>query len=214
MRFSLLHSGSRKKPDTKSRLSLYQLRHTAGLHTMRCVEMPAPVATSLRSRACHLLRVPFDADRSGIIYVWFGKHTSEVERSTAEKIGQLLRGHYTLQTLNEGEEPENFFWTAMGGKKPYGTEPLGKFLPRLFRCSNEAGFFHVEDCGLDFCEDDLAHDDCMLLDALTAVFVWVGPASSDVEVKLAVRSAQVCLCLCVCVCVCRPRRRSCGISHR
>ena len=26
---------------------------------------------------------------------------------------------YTIQLINEGEEPENFFWVGIGGKKKY-----------------------------------------------------------------------------------------------
>jgi len=27
--------------------------------------------------------------------------------------------NYTVQMVNEGEEPENFFWVGIGGRKPY-----------------------------------------------------------------------------------------------
>ena len=30
-----------------------------------------------------------------------------------------LQDNYTVQMINEGEEPENFFWVGIGGKKPY-----------------------------------------------------------------------------------------------
>ena len=40
-------------------------------------------------------------------------------------------------------------------------------------------------------KDDLADDDVMLLDNGEQVFLWVGRKTSDVEIKLAFKSAQV-----------------------
>lgn len=39
---------------------------------------------------------------------------------------------------------------------------VGSFAP--FRCSNEKGYFSVSEKCSDFCQDDLADDDIMLLD--------------------------------------------------
>ena len=41
--------------------------------------------------------------------------------------------------LNEGEEPDNFFWVGLGEKKPYDKEADFMAFTRLFRCSNEKG---------------------------------------------------------------------------
>ena len=43
------------------------------------------------------------------------------------------------QVLNEGEEPENFFWVGLGEKKAYEKEADFMNYTRLFRCSNEKG---------------------------------------------------------------------------
>ena len=43
------------------------------------------------------------------------------------------------QVLNEGEEPENFFWVGLGEKKSYEKEADFMNYTRLFRCSNEKG---------------------------------------------------------------------------
>jgi hypothetical protein len=40
-------------------------------------------------------------------------------------------------------------------------------------------------------KDDLADDDVMILDTGSMVYLWVGPTSSEIEVKLAFKSAQV-----------------------
>jgi hypothetical protein len=42
-------------------------------------------------------------------------------------------------------------------------------------------------------QDDLADDDIMLLDNGEQVFLWLGAKCSEVEIKLAYKSAQVSL---------------------
>lgn len=96
-----------------------------------------------------------------------------------------------MQILNEGEEPENFFWVGLGGRKPYDTEANFMQFSRLFRCSNEKGYFTVAEKCSDFCQDDLADDDIMILDNGEQVFLWLGAKCSEVEIKLAYKSAQV-----------------------
>ena len=85
--------------------------------------------------------------------------------------------------MNEGEEPDNFFWVGLGEKKTYDKEAGFMDYTRLFRCSNEkgegfsyiffplkiitpysAGYFTVSEKCSDFCQDDLADDDIMILD--------------------------------------------------
>ena len=41
------------------------------------------------------------------------------------------------------------------------------------------------------CQDDLADDDVMILDNGEHVFLWIGRKTSDVEIKLSFKSAQV-----------------------
>lgn len=42
-----------------------------------------------------------------------------------------------------------------------------------------------------FLQDDLADDDIMILDNGEQVFLWLGTRCSEVEIKLAYKSAQV-----------------------
>lgn len=93
--------------------------------------------------------------------------------------------------MNEGEEPENFFWVGLGGRKPFDIEAEFMHYSRLFRCSNEKGYFTVAEKCSDFCQDDLADDDIMILDNGEQVFLWLGSRCSEVEIKLAYKSAQV-----------------------
>lgn len=109
------------------------------------------------------------------------------------KIIQKMTYILFKQILNEGEEPENFFWVGLGGRKQYDTEADFMQYSRLFRCSNEKGYFTVAEKCSDFCQDDLADDDIMLLDNGEQVFLWLGSRCSEVEIKLAYKSAQVIL---------------------
>jgi len=50
--------------------------------------------------------------------VWIGKNCDKNQTIHAEEIGeQLAEEGFSLQVLQEGEEPENFFWVGIGGQK-------------------------------------------------------------------------------------------------
>ena len=48
-----------------------------------------------------------------------------------------------------------------------------------------------DECDVFDVQDDLADDDVMILDNGEQVYLWVGKKTSDVEIKLAFKSAQV-----------------------
>ena len=62
---------------------------------------------------------------------------------------------HTIQIISEGEEPENFFWVGLGGKKKYDRVADFMRYARLFRCSNEKGYFTVSEKCADFCQVQL-----------------------------------------------------------
>ena len=66
--------------------------------------------------------------------------------------------------------------------------------PRVFRCATIDGAFKVNEV-LDYCQDDLAKEDVLIVDPGSAqmpdVYVWVGQSASASEVLLAERAAQV-----------------------
>lgn len=134
-----------------------------------------------------------DESQSGIVYVWLGSKSCPEEAKLIQDIAEEMFNSpwVSLQILNEGEEPENFFWVALGGRKPYDTTAEYMNFTRLFRCSNEKGYFTVAEKCTDFCQDDLADDDIMILDNGEQVFLWLGSRCSEVEIKLAYKSAQV-----------------------
>ncbi|KAK0146601.1 Protein flightless-1 [Merluccius polli] len=98
---------------------------------------------------------------------------------------------FILKVINEGEEPENFFWVGIGSQKQYDEDADYMKYARLFRCSNEKGYFSVSEKCSDFCQDDLADDDIMLLDNGKEVYMWVGTQTSQVEIKLSLKACQV-----------------------
>lgn len=128
-----------------------------------------------------------------MMYVWLGSKSTPEECKLVQEIAEEMFNNpwISMQVLNEGEEPDNFFWVALGGRKPYDTDAEFMQYTRLFRCSNEKGYFTVAEKCTDFCQDDLADDDIMILDNGEQVFLWLGSRCSEVEIKLAYKSAQV-----------------------
>ncbi|KAI5719900.1 hypothetical protein M8J76_016466 [Diaphorina citri] len=190
----VIHSGKRKQPKDPAQVEFFQLRANGNILCSRLIQIK-PDASNLCSAFCYILRVPFNQDDTGggIVYVWLGREADPEDVKLIEDLAEEMFNNpwVTLQILNEGEEPENFFWVGLGGKKPYETS--GQFMrhTRLFRCSNEKGYFTVSEKCTDFCQDDLADDDMMILDNGEQVFLWLGSKCSEVEVKLAYKSALV-----------------------
>ncbi|XP_042876156.1 protein flightless-1-like [Penaeus japonicus] len=177
----------------KPKPELFHMRSNGSPLFTRCIQIE-PNAASLNSEFCYILKVPFGQDDdSGIVYVWLGEKSDEEEGRLGEEIAQEMYDpeKYSLQVVREGEEPENFFWIGIGGRKPYDKDAAYMRHTRLFRCSNEKGYFAVSEKCSDFCQDDLADDDTMILDDGGNVFLWLGSKASDVEIKLALKSAQV-----------------------
>ncbi|XP_046549598.1 protein flightless-1 homolog isoform X1 [Haliotis rubra] len=194
----VIRTGKRplKTPNTESvkpSTEFFQLRANGSPIATRCVQIAPASASLLNSCFCYILMVPFDSeDMHGIVYVWVGMKADHDEAKLAEQIAYMMyKDEYTIQMINEGEEPENFFWVGIGGQRPYDHDAEFMKYCRLFRCSNEKGYFTVSEKCADFCQDDLADDDVMILDNGEQVFLWVGKKTSDVEIKLAFKSAQV-----------------------
>lgn len=184
---------SSQEEQQKPKPELFHMRSNGSPLFTRCIQI-TPNAASLNSEFCYILKVPFGQDDdSGIVYVWLGEKSDEEEGRLAEETAQEMYDpeKYSLQVVREGEEPENFFWIGIGGRKQYDKDAEYMRHTRLFRCSNEKGYFAVSEKCSDFCQDDLADDDTMILDDGAHVFLWLGSKASDVEIKLALKSAQV-----------------------
>lgn len=103
----------------------------------------------------YILNVPFEQeDEAGIVYVWIGSKADPDEARLIQEIAEEMFNSpwVSLQVLAEGEEPDNFFWVGLGGKKPYDTDATFMEYTRLFRCSNEKGYFVVSEKCSDFCQ--------------------------------------------------------------
>nr|CAD7455146.1 unnamed protein product [Timema tahoe] len=191
----VIHQGKRKEQPpagTIPPVEFYHLRSNGGALCTRLIQIK-PDAALLNSACCYILKVTFDQEESsGMVYVWIGSKAKPEEAKLAEDIAEEMFNNPWIgfQTLNEGEEPDNFFWVALGGRKPYDTDSDFMDYTRLFRCSNEKGYFTVSEKCSDFCQDDLADDDIMILDNGEQVFLWLGARCSEVEIKLAYKSAQ------------------------
>ena len=197
-------------------LAFYELRSNGSPLTLRCIELPKADPNVLCSNYCYILKVPFwssarqspekgadvsesvEAQRGaeGIAYVWVGSLCSSSEIRVAEAIARNIftSESFACQVIEEGNEPDNFFWVALNGRPPSNFFPrpakyLGK--NRLFRCSNETGEFVVSEKCIDFCQDDLSDNDVMIVDTGETVYMWIGAGSSVIEVKFAFKSAQI-----------------------
>ncbi|CAH2048714.1 unnamed protein product, partial [Iphiclides podalirius] len=176
-------------------VELFELRSNGSALCTRLVQVKAD-ATQLNSAFCYILNVPLEGsgdESSSIVYVWIGNGSDADSARLIEQIAEEKFNNpwVSLQVLTEGNEPDNFFWVALGGRKPYDTDADYLNYTRLFRCSNEKGYFTVSEKCTDFCQDDLADDDIMILDNGEQVFLWLGAKCSEVEIKLAYKSAQV-----------------------
>uniref|UniRef100_A0A8D0GFE8 FLII actin remodeling protein n=1 Tax=Sphenodon punctatus TaxID=8508 RepID=A0A8D0GFE8_SPHPU len=188
----IIHKGKRKAKDSNLQPSLYHIRTNGSALCTRCIQVNTDCSL-LNSEFCFVLKVPFEStDNQGIVYTWVGRAADPEEAKLAEDImNHMFDDSYSKQVINEGEEPENFFWVGIGGQKPYDEDAEYMKYSRLFRCSNEKGYFAVSEKCSDFCQDDLADDDIMLLDNGKEVYMWVGTQTSQVEIKLSLKACQV-----------------------
>lgn len=205
----IIHRG-RRLSSTRKEIEFYHLRSNSNPLTLRCIEIE-PDSASLNSGFCYILKLnnpnansdttsnghdvmEDDYDDCSQIYVWIGSKSKSCEAQIAfeianEKLHQPGE-NFVVHRLDEGDEPDEF-WSALGGRKSYETNADFMLHTRLFRCSNEMGYFAISEKCSDFCQDDLSDDDIMILDNGSQTFLWIGPKSSEVEVKLAYKSAQV-----------------------
>ncbi|PAV59113.1 hypothetical protein WR25_10798 [Diploscapter pachys] len=175
---------------------LFQMRANGSTVCTRTIQIDC-IADQLCSGFCHILRIPYKEDRNGqrgIIYVWIAQQSDPHDHETVKMVANEMINRdnesFPVVVIKEGEEPEEF-WQGMGGKKKYQTDATFFKFTRLFRCTNEKGYFAVSEKTVDFCQDDLDDDDIMILDNGQDVLLWIGSRASDVEIKLAYKAATV-----------------------
>lgn len=162
-----------------------ELYHVKGSNAQNTYGVAVPeTASSLNSGDCFVLLTP------GKTTVWQGSGSNDAEKEVAAKISEMLKVG-SITTVDEGGEDASF-WEALGGKSEYPQlrpEEAQPAEPRLFQCSNATGAFSVDEI-CNFTQEDLIIDDCMLLDCVTSVFLWVGSNANKDEKKQAIETAQ------------------------
>ncbi len=116
------------------------------------------------------------------VLVWFGKNASTNEKENARSIAKVVCGKRTLNEVEEGSEPADF-WAELGGKCEYpegAPEEDEATAARLFHCSNASGAFETEELH-DFSQGDLQMDDVYILDVWSQLFAWVGNEANETE---------------------------------
>ena len=186
----VIHCGKRRQESEEgvaaASVELFQLRSNNSPLTLRCIQVSVE-GVVLNSGFCYLLKATEDAT----IFVWIGSKASEHEATMAEQIAlTMFDDEFQVTIINEFED-DDVFWEKLGGKKEYSDDSSFLSFTRLFRCSNDKGYFSISEKCADFCQDDLSDEDIMILDNGTQVFIWIGTRCSDVEIKLAYKSAQV-----------------------
>ena len=132
-------------------VELFHLRSNGSSIATRCVQIK-PDASVLNSEFNYILRVPFDgAEESGIVYVWVGYKAHPEEARLAEEIADDMYGAtHTIQIINEGEEPENFFWIGIGGKRKYDRVRHCRHSQASAACSSERKLIIFSECFASF----------------------------------------------------------------
>ncbi|KAH8294598.1 hypothetical protein KR018_000155 [Drosophila ironensis] len=118
------------------------------------------------------------------IYIWNGLGASFFEKSAAvERFGSYWKDA-TIELLEEGAEPEEF-WEQLNGEGQYdrslGDKGAPLLEPRLFHCQlTPHGQVKLEEVA-KYEQEDLDTDDIMLLDAGDELYLWVGFGASAEE---------------------------------
>jgi len=123
-------------------------------------------------------------------YIWQGKGSNQDERDLAAALAVNLFNIENPVRVEENQEPEAF-WQLLGGEGTYSNKPhhhQGNISARLFQCSNATGIFKVHEIS-NFSQDDLDHDDVMILDGAHEVFVWIGYGSNEQEKMMGMETA-------------------------
>ncbi|CAF3478514.1 unnamed protein product, partial [Rotaria sp. Silwood2] len=66
----------------------------------------------------YVVTVPLDSgDIIGIVYVWIGNSVHPDDALLAQEIAnEMYNDSYTIQVINEGNEPENFCLVGLGDR--------------------------------------------------------------------------------------------------
>ncbi|XP_023703559.1 gelsolin, cytoplasmic isoform X2 [Cryptotermes secundus] len=164
---------------------LFQVRGTCP-DDVRAVQV-REVPSSLNSDDVFILETP------NASYLWIGKGANDEEKEMAQTAVHLLDPVHAPITVNEGDEPSEF-WSSLGGEGEYkkGYDGRGRplLVPRLFHCHvSPAGKLQVEEI-THFKQEDLDEDDVMVLDSGDEIYVWFGNKASEDERQMGLKMAE------------------------
>uniref|UniRef100_H2ZH88 Gelsolin-like domain-containing protein n=1 Tax=Ciona savignyi TaxID=51511 RepID=H2ZH88_CIOSA len=182
----IIHAGGTSRIGGQTAAASTRLFHVRSGFTERCraIEVEA-VCSSLNSNDAFLLVTPNES------YAWAGLGASETEKRECKELAQTL-GAPAPEDVDEGSET-NAFFDLIGGKMTYCNQPRMEnetVSPRLFECSDASGNFVIEPVVGEWCQDDLNTDNVMMLDAWSAVYLWIGRESSPNEQSRSQQAAE------------------------
>ncbi|KAH9501981.1 hypothetical protein DERF_012784 [Dermatophagoides farinae] len=176
-----------------SQNEFYHLRSNCDILTLRTIQLNLDKPVILYSAFIYILKIEsaISGQSANHVFIWVGSAADDDDVQVAkEVVNQMYPSEqYPMTVINEGFEPEMF--KQQFGKFTVDNDCSFMSYSRLFRCSNDKGYFTVSEKCSDFCQDDLVDDDIMILDNGVQVFIWLGSRCSEIEVKLAYKSAQV-----------------------
>eukprot|EP01105_Mastigella_eilhardi_P018355 TRINITY_DN423_c0_g1_i5.p1 TRINITY_DN423_c0_g1~~TRINITY_DN423_c0_g1_i5.p1 ORF type:complete len:297 (+),score=82.79 TRINITY_DN423_c0_g1_i5:204-1094(+) len=170
----IVHLGSCTSNDTH----LYHVSGFCSFGTPCAIEIPLS-STSLNSNDCFFML------NGAIMYLWTGKYASAELRESALKLSASIKGSRTVQSVEEGAEPGEF-WGPLGGKKWYQSKERGT--ARLFACSKASGKYLAKEV-FNWCQDEL-RTHLFMLDANYNIYVWFGKETQEDEKKRTLELAQ------------------------
>ncbi|TNN19777.1 Protein flightless-1 isoform 2 [Schistosoma japonicum] len=198
----IIHSGHYRDRVDSSRselIQMYYLRANGNLISTRCIEIK-PSAMNLNSCFTYIIKVPahivsiFEKKKTDkcLVYIWIGSKASSEDKELAVRLSNKIFNSIPVDfhIVPEGSEPP-LFWQVLGGQKNYDRSAEFLTYGRLFRLSNDQGYFCASEKCADFCQDDLAPDDVMLLDTGSQIYLWWSKRTSDVEQKLSLQAAKL-----------------------
>jgi len=158
---------------------LFRVRGTSD-QDVRAVQVQPEKAASLDTDDVFILE-----HKTENLWVWVGEGASPFEREVAMKVAKELSPDMTVDIIEEGNEPEEF-WSALGGKGDYSKIRRNAPIldPRLFHCQESPGTGRIRLLEVwDFVQEDLIVDDVMILDSGAELYVWIGKGANEDEVK-------------------------------
>ena len=165
---------------------LFRVRGTCAEDVMT-TQMQPEVASTLDVDDVFILETPKKT------WIWKGSESTKDELQHAITMAPIISPKHESILIREGQETAEF-WEALGGK---GTPsrasddcPQPILDPRLFHCKlSPTGTFRAYEV-YDFTQDQLVHDDAMILDSGEEIYVWIGKTADKAEKKGATKLAE------------------------